>query len=202
MPTFRGPFDSLRSLRVTGVLLLSRGRSEYRERVATLHQIPSMGMRLSSFGGGKSIVPPIREQSLTELAASWWVRTRGPRTTFYPSPAAGAPADKVLRSPFGVAGKHWSGQTNLVYGYLAGSQGICRAAHTSSSTLFWPPPMRLSSENQVLFRSAPSGTTPVSRYLHSAINSFRANATIPTRRDRLLPAPNRSSNHRLSWLCG
>jgi hypothetical protein len=38
---------------------------------------------------------------------------------------------------------------------------------------------------------APSGTSPRSRYFHSAINSFRANATIPTFRDRALPSPNR-----------
>jgi hypothetical protein len=38
---------------------------------------------------------------------------------------------------------------------------------------------------------APSGTSPCSRYFHSAINSSRANATIPTFRDRALPEPKR-----------
>ena len=38
---------------------------------------------------------------------------------------------------------------------------------------------------------APSGTSPPSKYFHHAINSFRANATIPTFRARAFPAPNR-----------
>ena len=43
--------------------------------------------------------------------------------------------------------------------------------------------------------SAPSGTSPVSRYFHNATNSFRANATIPTFRARAFPAPNRAEYH-------
>jgi len=39
--------------------------------------------------------------------------------------------------------------------------------------------------------SAPAGTSPVSTYFHSATRSFRANATIPTLRSRVFPAPNR-----------
>jgi hypothetical protein len=38
---------------------------------------------------------------------------------------------------------------------------------------------------------APFGTSPVSRKRHKATNSLRANATIPMRRWRLLPLPNR-----------
>ena len=52
------------------------------------------------------------------------------------------------------------------------------------------------------FRIAPSGTTPVCRYRHISINSLRAKATIPTRRDRRLPGPYRSWNHKLNRLCG
>jgi hypothetical protein len=39
--------------------------------------------------------------------------------------------------------------------------------------------------------SAPAGTSPVSRYFHSATSSFRASATIPTLRSRVFPAANR-----------
>ena len=53
-----------------------------------------------------------------------------------------------------------------------------------------------------VFSSAPAGKTAVSRNLHSAINSFRANATIPIFRIRLLPEPNRRSYHFESSLSG
>lgn len=39
------------------------------------------------------------------------------------------------------------------------------------------------------FNSAPSGITPWSKYRQRAISSFRATATIPTRRERRLPGP-------------
>src|SRR3954462_7830192 len=53
-----------------------------------------------------------------------------------------------------------------------------------------------------VFKRAPSGTTPVSRKRHSDTKSLRAKATIPTRRERRLPGPYRSRNHKLSWLVG
>ena len=45
-----------------------------------------------------------------------------------------------------------------------------------------------------------AGNSPVSRYFHSAINSFRAKATMPSLRTRLFPSPNRRSYHLLSSL--
>src|SRR5712692_7203038 len=45
------------------------------------------------------------------------------------------------------------------------------------------------------FSCAPSGTTPVSRYRHSAINSLRASATIPIRRSRFPLLPKRRWYH-------
>ena len=46
--------------------------------------------------------------------------------------------------------------------------------------------------NQAVFKFAPSGMAPVSRYCHSSTNSLRARATIPIRCTRLLPFPKRS----------
>ena len=52
------------------------------------------------------------------------------------------------------------------------------------------------------FISAPSGTFPSSRWRHNATSSFRARATIPIFRIRLLPPPNRSRYHWLKRLVG
>jgi len=51
----------------------------------------------------------------------------------------------------------------------------------SSSRIFHRAPL--------YFKIAPSGTTPVSRKRHRDTSSLRAKATIPTRRERLLPGP-------------
>ena len=48
----------------------------------------------------------------------------------------------------------------------------------------------------------PGGTTPWSTNRQSATSSLRAKATIPIRRCRLLPPPNRCANQRLSSLSG
>lgn len=42
-----------------------------------------------------------------------------------------------------------------------------------------------------LLTIAPSGISPRSTYRHNAISNFRASATMPMRRSRLLPPPNR-----------
>jgi len=47
----------------------------------------------------------------------------------------------------------------------------------------------------IFFRTDPSGTRPVSKYFHNAINNLRANATMPTRRILLPPDPNRFIYH-------
>jgi hypothetical protein len=52
------------------------------------------------------------------------------------------------------------------------------------------------------FSCAPSGTVPVSTYRQSAMRSFRARATMPMRRIRFPPPPNRSRYQRLSALVG
>jgi hypothetical protein len=52
------------------------------------------------------------------------------------------------------------------------------------------------------FNLAFFGGSPVSKYLHNAISSFRAKATIPTLRSRLFPLPKRRWYHRLSSLVG
>jgi hypothetical protein len=51
-------------------------------------------------------------------------------------------------------------------------------------------------------RAAPSGTTPVSTNRHKAMSRLRARATIPLRRQRLLPCPQRCCYHWGSALCG
>jgi hypothetical protein len=50
--------------------------------------------------------------------------------------------------------------------------------------------------------AAPSGKPPVSRQRHSAMSNFRATATIPMRRNRLPPPPQRSRNQQLRALSG
>jgi hypothetical protein len=52
------------------------------------------------------------------------------------------------------------------------------------------------------FSTAPAGGVPVFRYFHNSIRSFRASATIPIFRIRVLPLPYRSPYHRLSSLSG
>jgi hypothetical protein len=52
------------------------------------------------------------------------------------------------------------------------------------------------------FNSAPSGTTPVSRYRHSAMITRRANATMPMRRVTAPPLPKRRWYHCVSALVG
>ena len=49
---------------------------------------------------------------------------------------------------------------------------------------------------------APSGKTPVSRKRHKAMSNLRATATMPIRRKRLPPPPQRSRNHTLRALSG
>jgi hypothetical protein len=56
--------------------------------------------------------------------------------------------------------------------------------------------------DQLLFKYAPSGTAPVSRYFHNSINNFRARATIPIRLTRLLPSAKRRTYQRLKALSG
>ena len=53
-----------------------------------------------------------------------------------------------------------------------------------------------------LFSIAPSGISPCSTYRHSTISSFRASATIPMRRIRLLPLPKRRWYHWANALSG
>jgi len=54
----------------------------------------------------------------------------------------------------------------------------------------------------LFFSTAPAGGVPVFRYFHSSIRSFRASATIPILRSRVLPRPYRSWYHRLRSLSG
>src|SRR5215510_2669406 len=51
-------------------------------------------------------------------------------------------------------------------------------------------------------RAAPSGNTPVSQKRPSAMSNLRATATIPIRRKRLPPLPQRSRNHTRRALSG
>jgi hypothetical protein len=51
-------------------------------------------------------------------------------------------------------------------------------------------------------RTAPSGSTPLSRKRHRAMSRLRATATIPIRRQRLPPPPKRSRNQQLRALSG
>jgi hypothetical protein len=53
-----------------------------------------------------------------------------------------------------------------------------------------------------LFTIAPSGISPCSTYRHRAMSSLRASATIPIRRSRLLPLPNRRWYHCVNALAG
>jgi len=71
-----------------------------------------------------------------------------------------------------------------------------RAATRTLSPLELPTPIsprdRLHGERRTAaLRAAPSGTTPVSIHRHKAMSSLRATATIPIRRQRLLPCPKR-----------
>ena len=50
--------------------------------------------------------------------------------------------------------------------------------------------------------TAPAGNTPVARQRHSAMSHLRATATIPSRRTRLPPPPQRSRNQPLTALSG
>ena len=55
---------------------------------------------------------------------------------------------------------------------------------------------------QTAFRRAPSGASPVVRYLHKATSSFRARATAVILRIRPRAEPTRSTNQRASALSG
>ncbi len=63
---------------------------------------------------------------------------------------------------------------------LRKTRTLLRAVHTRGES---PPELGLV---QPLFKDAPSGTAPVSRYFHNSTSNFRAQATIPIRLMRLL----------------
>jgi hypothetical protein len=121
-----------------------------------------------------------------------------PRTTFYPCrPCLG-------RSPnaFFAQRRSWKLLVS------APSNGRFRQETRRRSELLTPTWSSLSLPSlshlqiNLVFSTAPSGMTPVSRYRHSSIRSFLAKATIPMRRIRLLPCPNRSSYHLVNLLSG
>jgi len=70
-----------------------------------------------------------------------------------------------------------------------------RAVHTHSFDLRCFPPQISYRTRSTGLSTAPSGTMPASRNRQSAIKSFRARATIPILRSRLLPWPKRAWYH-------
>jgi hypothetical protein len=127
-------------------------------------------------------------------------------TTFYPCPpAAGSPnttcALALLRSV-----EQANPSTESVRGFS--DPGRVRSPDPSScvftellSSLRWP--FRSDSITvHTAFSTAPAGSSARARYFHSATNSLRARATIPTRRIRWLPEPNRRQNHCVNSLAG
>lgn len=119
------------------------------------------------------------------------------RTSFYPCPYGLAPG-----SQYAVyaqrAQRNWrNGETQLRDGFEPSKQTVPRS-NLFSSLLF----LFDSIADYAAFNTAPSGISPWSRYFHSATKSLRASATIPIRRMRPLPCPNRSQNHLLKALLG
>ena len=135
---------------------------------------------------------------LALLAASSGVGHIVPRTTFYPC------RPYIGRSPNAFFASRRSRKLLV----SAPSNGRFPSETRRHSELLTPALSLLGiayycfSQINLVFRTAPLGIAPVSRYRHNSTSSLLAKATIPILRIRLLPCPNRSSYHFVSSLSG
>ena len=93
-----------------------------------------------------------------------------------------------------LIGEAWERAPLLELGVHLSEPVQSSGARTSSWVALRRPPASCC-QPSIGFSCAPSGTTPVSRYRHNAINSLRASATIPIRRRRFPLPPKRRWYH-------
>lgn len=127
-----------------------------------------------------------------------------PGTSFYPC--------RLSRSPYAAcaAASVRPFERRPIYecGALCTRQGYGRLTCVSTTSVLlspgpsWAAPESSTHRHALAFNSAPSGISPVSTYFHNATSSFRASATIPTRRLRFPAPPKRARYHALSFDCG
>ena len=111
---------------------------------------------------------------------------RGP-----PSIRAGARAGHlILYSPQGESGKHRA-RDPISRSDSHAAPGLLRALAPAPAVpcLHVPAVPGYEAGCALFFSTAPAGGVPVFRYFHSSIRSFRASATIPILRRRVLPGP-------------
>lgn len=117
------------------------------------------------------------------LAASSGVQGRRPSNDLLSVSVAVATEHLMLCSPVGD-GEARGERPHLTRGALRHPGAAAGGSHQRARGATGPA--------GYAFSTAPSGSTPVSRYGHSSISSWRASATIPIRRTRLLPCPKRA----------
>jgi len=172
--------------------------------------VPLFGRRLTN---SCPCWAPLSPRALHVLCAAGFV-TRGgfsPPTTFYPCRRCGRQAPKPVCALRRLE-KHRGERPPLPHGSACEPGSITRRSHQHTAypictrvrhalgTVRSVPPaqmwdLRPSRRGVAVFRTAPSGRTPVLPKRQSALKSLRARATIPRVRSRALPAPHRCSYH-------
>ena len=132
--------------------------------------------------------PRISRSTRGPTSPSWWLHHRGAVRLLATSIRAG---ERGHRTPETVCMKPGSGSPLSLFG--SGGEPIESSETRTSSVVPRRRRAQDASANDYIagFTRAPSGSSPCSTYRHKAMSSLRASATIPIRRSRRPPPPNR-----------